>query len=80
MRKVFNEAGDFEATRAAEKWCDENGLSVGRMQAGAPRGLLYGDFDISKWSNMNAQEIAELHGKMTGDWSNGPVVVEVDDD
>jgi len=77
ISKQFNEAGDFNAVNAAEKWCAENGISVGRMQRGDPRGLMYGDFDIQKWRNLDAKDRAALHGQMTGDMRNGPVVVRI---
>jgi hypothetical protein len=76
MRLVFEQSGDFEAIRAAEAWCEANGVSVGRMQAHQPRGLLYGDYDIQKWRNLRAHERAALHGRMTGSRS-GPVVIEL---
>jgi hypothetical protein len=77
MRKVFDGSGDFVAVRAAEAWCATNGLSVGRMQRGDPRGLLRGDYDIQKWRNLNAAERRALSGTMTGDMRNGPVIVEL---
>jgi hypothetical protein len=76
--KVFESTGEeWSACMAAELWCHENGISVGEMQGPAPRGLLRGDYDISKWRNMTANEKKELHGQMTGDWRNGPVKVEL---
>lgn len=76
-RVVFDQAGDFNAVAAAEAWCAARGLSVGRMERGQPRGLLFGDFDIQKWHNLSAVERRALSGRMTGDMRNGPVVVEV---
>lgn len=43
MKEVFNDSGDFEATRAAEIWCAKNGVSVGTMCCNEPRGLMRGD-------------------------------------
>ena len=77
IRETFNQAGDFAASRAAEAWCEARGISVGRTERGRPRGLLYGDFDISKWHNMSKAEIAALDGLMTGDMRNGPVHIEI---
>ena len=77
ITKAFNQVGDFVACNAAEEWCKENGISVGRMQGPAPRGLLRGDFDIAKWRNLSRSEIEQLHGRMTGDMRNGPVVVSI---
>jgi hypothetical protein len=73
----FTAEGDFEACRKAEKWCNENGFSVGSMQGPSPRGILKGDIMISKWRNMSHKELGQLDGKMTGDMRNGPVVVQI---
>lgn len=67
----------FSAMYAAEKWCQERGVSVGRLQAHAPRGLLYGDYDIQKWRNLRQHERDALHGVMTGDMRNGPVIITI---
>lgn len=80
MIKVFNEVGTFQANYAAEAWCEKHGISVGRSQGMEPRGLLFGDFDIAKWRNLNAVERSALHGTMTGDGRNGPVTVTLKDD
>lgn len=77
VRHVFDQPGEFVACRAAEKWCEENGYSVGRMQWPSPRGLLRGSFDIQKWRNLSPRERAELDGQMTGDMRNGPVYVTI---
>ncbi|MCE5180502.1 MAG: hypothetical protein LLG15_01750 [Betaproteobacteria bacterium] len=77
MRLVFDQTGDFKAKDAAEDWCQANGISVGSTERGKPRGLLRGDFIISKWHNMSAAEIAELDGRMTGNMRHGPVIVEI---
>lgn len=75
---AFTEAGDFAACRAAERWCRERGISVGRMQGPAPRGLLFGDhYDIQKWRNLRPDERAALDGVMTGSMRAGPVYVEL---
>ncbi len=77
-RMVFESSGaDFSACRAAEQWCEQNGISVGGMQGGAPRGLLRGEFDISKWRNLSTRDRAALHGQMMGSMRDGPVVVEM---
>ncbi|MBP2232485.1 hypothetical protein J2847_005814 [Azospirillum agricola] len=75
LTKAFTEAGDFVAVRAAERWLAENGFSVGRMQAHAPRGILMGDnWDIQKWRNLTRKERAELDGILIGD-RNGPAEI-----
>lgn len=77
ITETFTQAGDFEASRAAEAWCAERGISVGHAERGSPRGLLYGEFDIAKWRNLSTRERCELHGQITGDMRNGPVTVEI---
>lgn len=71
---TFPQPGDFEAVHAAETWCREHGISVGRMEAHSPRGLLYGDYDIQKWRNLSKSHCAQLDGTMTGG-RNGPVTI-----
>jgi hypothetical protein len=75
--KTFEQTGDFEAVHAAEKWCADNGISVGTMQADAPRGLKRGDYNILKWSNLDKSDEQSLDGRMTGDMRNGPVCIEL---
>lgn len=78
MRIVFNQAGTFQALRAAESWCRDHGISVGQSCATGPTGLLFGKYDwIAKWRNLTAKERAELHGTITGDFREGPVVVSL---
>lgn len=72
---IFRESGEFEACRAAERWCDDRGIAVGEMQAAAPRGLLLGYYRIAKWRNLNDAERKALDGRMTGDMRNGPVTI-----
>lgn len=58
-------AGDVSgAVIAAEAWCAERRISVGRMQAKNPRGLMFGDVDIQKWRNLSAADRNLLHGVM----------------
>jgi hypothetical protein len=77
---TFKGQRDFEALHLAEEWCRANGYSYGRLERGAPIGLLRGDFDISKWRGMTAAEREALHGTMsTSDLSyrHGPVVIRI---
>ena len=74
---AFTNTGDFEACHKAEAWCAERGISVGRMQRGAPRGLMRGDCDIQKWRNLRGFERGQLDGVMTGNMRSGPVLVTV---
>ncbi len=75
---AFDQLGDFEACRAAEKWCAERGISVGEMQGPAPRGLLVGNYCIAKWRNLTNAERRELKGRMTGNMRNGPVTITLE--
>jgi hypothetical protein len=77
MTKTFDQVGDFKAVHAAEEWCEKQGISVGSMQGPSPRGLMYGNYAIAKWRNLNDKEREELHGTMTGDMRNGPVTVQI---
>jgi hypothetical protein len=80
MRIVFSHAGTFQALSAAEAWCRDNGLSVGQSCATGPTGLLFGKYDwIAKWRNLTRKERAALHGTLSGDFREGPVVVELKD-
>lgn len=75
---LFDQEGDFAAVSAAEQWCKERGISVGRMQRNSPRGLKYGDFDIAKWHNLGRADQVGMDGQMTsGDMRAGPVLVVV---
>lgn len=80
MKKVFEATELFEACRAAENWCMERDISVGRMERGQPRGLLVGPYAIAKWRNLNGPERRELDGAMTGDMRHGPVMIELKGD
>lgn len=79
--KTFSGAGDFTAMRAAEEWMRANGFSVGSACRGYPRGVLFGDYKIAKWRNLNRDEVAALHGVMRGNHKGemrlGPIVVEL---
>lgn len=77
LKIEFNQTGDFSAYTAAKAWCDERGISYGSTQRDAPVGLMYGDYEISKWRNMTAAEIAQLDGRITGDKRNGPVTITI---
>lgn len=79
IEKAFEQCGDFEACRAAEKWCAEHGISVGINQRGDPRGLMYGDYLIMKWRNINPKQRERLDGRLTGDMRHGPVFLSIKD-
>lgn len=81
MRIEFNQSGTFQALYAAEAWCRENGISFGQSCATGPTGLLFGKFDwIAKWRNLSPNERINLHGTMSGDFREGPVVIVLKDD
>lgn len=60
------DGSDFSALAEAEKWLRDHGFSVGSMQRGDPRGILFGDWDIAKWRNLSDQDKKELDGTMVG--------------
>lgn len=66
----------FAAVKAAERWLEERGYSVGIMQAHGPRGILKGDYDIQKWRNLRPRERSVLDGQMVGG-RGGPVMVTI---
>lgn len=74
--KAFAGTADFQALFAAEAFLKSIGASCGQNQRGEPTGILFGEFHISKWRNMNVAERAALHGVIdAGDHRAGPVVV-----
>src|SRR6266404_4704576 len=77
--KTFDQTGDFQASYAAERYLTDRGFAVGSMQRDAMRGILFGNFIISKWRGMNKAEISALHGVMRGDGRNGPVYADLFD-
>jgi len=79
LRKTFNASGDFAANNDAEHFLQVAGFSVGSMQRGAPRGIMFGDCDISKWRNLREIEIQSLHGEMRAHrtFREGPITVVI---
>ncbi len=55
----------FTVTQRVDAALRECGFSVGRMQAHSPRGILFGDFDIQKWRNLDLADREALHGQVT---------------
>lgn len=70
----LTDQGDFAAVRRAEQLLEQHGFSVGIMQRGSSRGILFGDFVIQKWRNLNVAERAALHGILDGDRSSDAVI------
>lgn len=78
MKKIFDTlGGNFEDCSEAERWCDRRGITVGAMERNSPRGLIYEDCWIGKWSSLSGVERRQLTGKMTGDMRHGPITVEL---
>jgi|SRR5947209_12617624 len=75
--RTFDQTGDFAAMHAAERFLSERGFSVGSNQRGAPRGVMFGNYDIAKWRNLGADERLELHGTLIGDGRNGPLALRI---
>lgn len=77
--RTFESNDDFGATRAAEKFIADLGLDygLGSPQRGAPRGLMFGPYDVMKWRNLSDIDRAMLHGTLTGDGRRGPVTLTV---
>lgn len=71
----FDDAGDFAALNAAQKWCRDHGISYGSLQRDDPVGLMVGDHDIDKWRNLSLADRQQLDGQLTGDKRNGPVFI-----
>lgn len=69
MARLTDE-GDFVAARRAEQLLQSHGFSVGTTQRGSPRGILFGDYDIEKWRNLDERDRAGLHGILDGDRSS----------
>lgn len=81
MARLTDE-GDFVAARRAEALLKQHGFSVGTTQRGSPRGILFGDYDIQKWRNLDENDRAGLHGILDGDrasdaqieiWDQAPI-------
>ncbi|MER8754120.1 hypothetical protein NKH69_00350 [Mesorhizobium sp. M0976] len=65
VRKItFIRQGEFAAEDAGVGALQVAGFSVGRKQAHAPRGILFGLYDIQKWRNLSADDREALHGVM----------------
>jgi hypothetical protein len=70
-------ATPFHAWDEARRWLTERGFSVGRMQAHAPTGLLFGEYDVQKWRDLNREDRAALDALAEGDYRNGPITVRL---
>lgn len=52
----------FANEPAAEQALLNAGFSIGRKQRGAPRGVLFGQYDIQKWRNLGLSHRQSLDG------------------
>lgn len=79
MIKTFPNTGDdFSGLYAAKDWLQENDFAIGSPQRDAPLGIKKDkDSYVPKWGNMDDDEIESLDGKMTGNYRNGTVTVEL---
>jgi hypothetical protein len=81
MQIEFCQQGTWGALEAARAWCRENGISVGQSCATGPSRLLFGKVDwIAKWRNLTEDEQDALHGTMSGDFREGPIVIVLKDE
>jgi hypothetical protein len=75
FKKVFDQSGTFQAYYAAVRWLEQSGYSCGSTCVDRPCGILKGSFSIAKWRNLTKKEVAELDGKLDGDFREGPMTV-----
>lgn len=57
---------DFGAQRAAEAWLMNRGFSWGASQVDGPQAIWHGNYCISKWRNLSAEEKRDAHAIMEG--------------
>lgn len=74
---LFAHLGTWAAKEACERFLRDRGFSIGISQAGAPRGVLFGNFGISKWRNLRQADRDGLHATVTGDGREGPLRLTV---
>jgi hypothetical protein len=80
MVKIFKHNGQaFSAISEAEKWCKENGYSVGTMCAEYPMGIKKGNYHIEKWRNLSSEDIDKLDGHISGEFRSGDVTITLKD-
>lgn len=54
----------FETDTAAVTALEAAGFSVGHRQLSDPRGIMFGDYDIQKWRNLNQKDKDGLDGHL----------------
>jgi len=70
----LTDAGDFAAVRRAEQPLQDHGFSVGVTQRGSSRGVMFGDYVIQKWRNLDVSDRRTLHGILDGDRSSDALI------
>lgn len=82
--RTFTAAGnEFEALNEARSFLAAHGFSVGSLQRGAPIGVMFGDYKIAKWRNLDSEDIADLHGRLeskNGSFRTGPITLRIRSD
>lgn len=79
--KRFEVPGTFESMYAAQAWLKEKGYDYGSNSAGGPTAVMkgrYWDYDLpQKMKNFTEREKNLVHGIMTGNLREGPVIVHL---
>lgn len=75
FKKTFDCPDTFNSLYAAQNWLAERGYSYGPGSVMCPMPVLKGDYQIAKWKNFTKQEIAQLDGKIDGNFRDEPVTV-----
>jgi hypothetical protein len=76
--KIFESSETFRAYSLAKEFCREHGISYGSSCACSPTALLFGDYSIAKWRNLNAKERSQVHGTIeAANMRQGPVTLHI---
>lgn len=65
----------FQSEEQAQKALEDVGFSLGALQRDDPRGVMFGDIEISKWRNLSQKEKDILHGVYQRAYRGGPVEI-----
>lgn len=76
---IFHATGTFQALWAAERFLKSAGFAFGPGSAGNQTAVMFGDYVVAKWHNLNRAERAGCHGLLTGNRREGPVTVTLTD-
>lgn len=72
----ITQSADFDAYHRAVKFLTDRGFSVGPMQANSPTGVMFGQWDVSKWRNLSKVQQQACDAVITaGNFRHGPVTV-----